>query len=110
MKLYIKFFIFLLFLCTVFSGEVHLKDGSVLIGEIISQSDTSVTIKTTYGEQVIPLNEVENIIDSLNSEVKLKDGGKIIGEIIDDNKVIVQTILGKRILPVPTGRIVPRIC
>jgi hypothetical protein len=101
MKLYIKFFIFLLFLCTVFSGEVHLKDGSVLIGEIISQSDTSVTIKTTYGEQVIPLNEVENIIDSLNSEVKLKDGGKIIGEIIfqDAETVKIETKFGVQNIP-----------
>ncbi|MBN1502366.1 hydrogenase expression/formation protein HypE [Candidatus Woesearchaeota archaeon] len=33
-----------------------------------------------------------------------------IGEIIKDDKVIIQTILGKRILPDPTGRIVPRIC
>jgi hydrogenase expression/formation protein HypE len=41
---------------------------------------------------------------------KFNKHAKIIGEIIDDNKVIVQTILGKRILPVPTGRIVPRIC
>ena len=34
----------------------------------------------------------------------------IIGEIIKDDKVIVQSILGKRILPAPMGRIVPRIC
>ncbi|MFC2154678.1 hydrogenase expression/formation protein HypE [Candidatus Altiarchaeota archaeon] len=34
----------------------------------------------------------------------------VIGEVIDDDKVLVQTMLGKRILPTPTGRIVPRIC
>ncbi|MBN1157101.1 hydrogenase expression/formation protein HypE [Candidatus Woesearchaeota archaeon] len=38
-----------------------------------------------------------------------KDAG-IVGEITDDNKVILQTILGKRILSMPSGRIVPRIC
>ena len=34
----------------------------------------------------------------------------IIGEITTGNQVVVQSILGKRILPHPTGRIVPRIC
>ncbi|MCD4844701.1 MAG: hydrogenase expression/formation protein HypE [Methanosarcinales archaeon] len=36
----------------------------------------------------------------------------IIGEVVHDegNRVILQTLLGKRILPVPSGRIVPRIC
>ncbi|MBN2053023.1 hydrogenase expression/formation protein HypE [Candidatus Woesearchaeota archaeon] len=37
----------------------------------------------------------------------------IIGEIVDDakdNHVVLQTMLGKRILAMPTGRIVPRIC
>ncbi|MBN2367981.1 hydrogenase expression/formation protein HypE [Candidatus Woesearchaeota archaeon] len=46
-------------------------------------------------------------------EKKLKEfnpDASIIGEIIEDNKVIINTFLGKRILPDPTGRIVPRIC
>lgn len=34
----------------------------------------------------------------------------IIGEITDGDKVIIQTFLGKKILPMPTGNIVPRIC
>ncbi|MDF1531057.1 MAG: hydrogenase expression/formation protein HypE [ANME-2 cluster archaeon] len=36
----------------------------------------------------------------------------VIGEVVDDNehRVVLQTMLGKRILPEPTGRIVPRIC
>jgi len=41
---------------------------------------------------------------------KFNPDASIIGEIIDDNKVFVQTMLGKRILPTPSGRIVPRIC
>ena len=31
-------------------------------------------------------------------------------EVIPDNKVIIQSILGKRVLSPPIGRIVPRIC
>jgi hydrogenase expression/formation protein HypE len=41
---------------------------------------------------------------------KFNEDAKIIGEITEGNKVIMQTILGKRILPQPVGRIVPRIC
>ncbi len=37
-------------------------------------------------------------------------GAKVIGEIIEGDKVIIQTILGKRFMPPPSGRIVPRIC
>ena len=46
-------------------------------------------------------------------EKKLKRFNKdaaIIGSVIKENKVIIQSIVGKRILPTPSGRIVPRIC
>ncbi|MFH2020371.1 MAG: hydrogenase expression/formation protein HypE [archaeon] len=46
-------------------------------------------------------------------EKKLKEFNRdaaIIGEVTDGRNVIVKTYLGKRILPYPTGRIVPRIC
>jgi len=46
-------------------------------------------------------------------EKKLKQfnpDASIIGEIVRGDKVIIQSLLGKSILPVPTGRIVPRIC
>jgi hydrogenase expression/formation protein HypE len=45
--------------------------------------------------------------------LKLKKYNKmasIIGEITKDNKIIIQTTLGQKILNNPTGRIVPRIC
>ncbi len=56
------------------------------------------------------------VVDKENAiavEKKLKQFNKdarTIGEITDGDKVILQTILGKRILPMPSGRIVPRIC
>jgi len=40
---------------------------------------------------------------------KLKEAS-VIGEITEGDKVIIKTELGERILPTPTGRIVPRIC
>jgi len=51
--------------------------------------------------------------NAVSVENKLKEFNKdasIIGEITNDNKVILQTFLGKRILPMPSGNIVPRIC
>ena len=52
----------------------------------------------------------ENGVDIEKKLKEFNNDAAIIGEIIDNNKVIIQTVLGKRILPVPTGRIVPRIC
>jgi hydrogenase expression/formation protein HypE len=47
---------------------------------------------------------VERILKKYNRDAS------IIGEIIQGDAIIIQSILGKRILPIPTGRIVPRIC
>jgi hydrogenase expression/formation protein HypE len=41
---------------------------------------------------------------------KYNRAASIIGEITYGDAIIIQSILGKRILPIPTGRIVPRIC
>jgi hydrogenase expression/formation protein HypE len=48
--------------------------------------------------------EVEKALKGFNRDAC------IIGEIFADDKVVLQTQLGKRILPAPLGRIVPRIC
>ncbi|MFH1470806.1 MAG: hydrogenase expression/formation protein HypE [Candidatus Micrarchaeota archaeon] len=49
-------------------------------------------------------NEVEKKLKRFNKDAS------IIGGVVKGKGVIIQTILGKRVLPVPTGRIVPRIC
>ncbi|MFH1448023.1 MAG: hydrogenase expression/formation protein HypE [Candidatus Micrarchaeota archaeon] len=41
---------------------------------------------------------------------KFNGDASVIGEITAGNNVVIQTMLGRRILPAPTGRIVPRIC
>ena len=41
---------------------------------------------------------------------KYNKNAGIIGEVTSGNLVVIQTMIGKRILPMPTGRIVPRIC
>lgn len=57
----------------------------------------------------------ENAKQVLRKLKKYNNQASIIGEITqeenkDNNKVILNTFLGKRILPKPKGRIVPRIC
>ncbi len=49
-------------------------------------------------------DEVVDLLMSFNGEAR------IIGEFTNSSKVVVKTFLGERILPEPTGRIVPRIC
>ncbi|MFH1433037.1 MAG: hydrogenase expression/formation protein HypE [archaeon] len=41
---------------------------------------------------------------------KFNKSACVIGEVTNGDKVAVQTCLGKRVMPCPTGRIVPRIC
>jgi hydrogenase expression/formation protein HypE len=53
---------------------------------------------------------IENAHSVIEKLKLFNETAAIIGEITADNKVILQTMLGKRILPTPTGRIVPRIC
>ncbi len=48
--------------------------------------------------------EVEAILKRFNKDAA------IIGEVSEGDKVIMSTVLGKRVLPNPIGRIVPRIC
>ncbi len=38
------------------------------------------------------------------------ESAAVIGVVTDDQRVLLQTFLGRRVLPKPTGRIVPRIC
>ena len=47
--------------------------------------------------------KVDRISPATGSEITIDVFG-------GDEGSIIQTVLGKRILPVPTGRIVPRIC
>lgn len=49
------------------------------------------------------------VVDTLR---QFNPDAAVIGEVVDDtgHRVVLQTMLGKRILPAPAGRIVPRIC
>lgn len=93
--------------------------GMLLAEEKIPVKDQVKTISTMLGLNTYELasegrfvcissNEnAENVERSLR---KFNPDAAIIGTITEGNKVILETGLGKRILPTPTGRIVPRIC
>ena len=55
--------------------------------------------------------EAEKIVDFLHTTENGKNA-KIIGEVVseDSSKVFLKTIVGKRVLPMPTGSGLPRIC
>ncbi|MDH3324776.1 MAG: AIR synthase-related protein, partial [Candidatus Peregrinibacteria bacterium] len=55
----------------------------------------------------------ENTDEVLSVLKKFNSMAAVIGEVVDDSKkgkVLLQTDLGTRVLAVPSGRIVPRIC
>ncbi|MEM4397561.1 MAG: hydrogenase expression/formation protein HypE [Candidatus Woesearchaeota archaeon] len=52
----------------------------------------------------------ENVPIVLEKLKKFNQMAEIIGEVIEEKKVILKTFLGNRILGMPSGRIVPRIC
>jgi len=58
---------------------------------------------------IAPEEQAQKVVLQLQ---EFNNEAAIIGEIVDDksHNVIIQTILGKRILPKPSGNIVPRIC
>jgi hydrogenase expression/formation protein HypE len=56
---------------------------------------------------VAPEDKADAVLRKLR---KFNPDASIIGEVTKGDKVVVDTILGRRIMPWPTGRIVPRIC
>jgi len=59
------------------------------------------------GRFVCVCREGEQVVQQLK---KFNNDAAIIGEIVKGDIVTVQTVLGRRVLPKPRGRIVPRIC
>jgi hypothetical protein len=62
-------------------------------------SKEMLTIKESIGDRIIHSSGLREHADaSIGSKTRYND------------KFIIQSVVGKRILPVPIGRIVPRIC
>jgi len=77
---------------------IHLKDGSVIKGTIISQDEYKVTIKTSLGELKINKADIQLIeYEEKNVIIHLNDGNILKGKILseDEQEVIIETSLGK---------------
>ena len=80
-----KKIILFLFLTVIFSNEgdrtFHLKNGDKVTGEVISETDTSYNIKTSFGMVTIYKNEIKP--DKIS--ITLKSGDKITGTLLDES-------------------------
>jgi|GEM_PF-3667660 len=60
-KVLFVIFILLLFITGVYSEIIVLKNGNVLNGSIVSQNDTKMKIKTSYGEVIVIKEEIKKV-------------------------------------------------
>jgi hypothetical protein len=94
MRLFIKV-IFILISLTILSAEEKflLIDGTVIKGEITSESDLSITVKTNYGE----INIRKSDLLQLEYEVELNSGEKFRGLKIADgmSEITLKTNMGE---------------
>jgi len=60
--------------------------------------------------RIICVSSPENAKAVVEKLKKHNNDAAIIGQVTSGSEVVIQTHLGRRVLPMPTGRIVPRIC
>lgn len=95
--LYISIFCSVLFA----NPEIILKDGSILKGTIVSETDSIVVFKTKFGEQSIPTIAIKEIIRQKQQVIHLKDGSVINGRVISTSMGVskVETAFGVQSIP-----------
>ena len=91
---------FCLFLAVTpaYGATVLLEDGTVLKGEMVSESETEVVIKTAMGELRVEKSLIKMIErPSRNITVLLEDGTVLKGEIVSESEaeVVVKTLIGE---------------
>mgnify|MGYP001264050631 CR=1 FL=1 len=67
---------FLFFLSMIYGVEIQLVDGNTINGEIISNSDTKMTIKTSYSEDLIELDKSQILNISFDSSDSKKSNSE----------------------------------
>ncbi len=101
--MFARVLVYLTLLSTVLfaSPEIILKDGSILKGEILSETDTILVLKTKFGEQTIPLTDVKEIIRQKQQVIHLKDGSVINGRVVSTSMGVstVETAFGTQKIP-----------
>ena len=90
---------FSLFIAIAFSQDktFKLKDGTVIVGAIMEETDSTISISTKFGLVVIDKNE----IIKTQHEIKLRTGETFIGEIIKETSesIILKTKMGELTFP-----------
>ena len=83
---------------SAYGATVLLEDGTVLKGEIVSESEAEVVIKTPMGELRVEKSLIKMIErPSRNITVLLEDGTVLKGEIVSESEteVVVKTSIGE---------------
>ena len=89
--------LFLVF-TSAYGATVLLEDGTVLKGEIVSESESEVVIKTAMGELRVEKSMIKMIErPSRNVTVLLEDGTVLKGEIVSESEseVVLKTLIGE---------------
>ena len=83
---------------SAYGATVLLEDGTVLKGEVVSESETEVVIKTAMGELRVEKSLIKMIErPSRNVTVLLVDGTVLKGEMVSESEteVVLKTLMGE---------------
>ena len=97
MKFYYSILFILIALLFAQEQTFKLKDGSKIVGEIVEETETSLSVLTKFGLITIDKNEILKT----QFQVELKTGETFIGEIVTETKegIILKTKMGELTLP-----------
>ena len=82
MKKFVFLFLFFLFTLPALAETLKMKDGTLISGSIISQTEYTLNLATSYGTVTLNQREIEQILPDKHRLV-LKGGTQLIGVILD---------------------------
>lgn len=82
MKKSFSLFLFLFLFSLSFAETVKLKDGTFISGSILSQTEYTINMTTSYGPVVLNQRDVEAVLPDKH-RIYLKGGTQIVGVILD---------------------------
>ena len=75
-------FIFLLSAVTASAETIKMKDGNLISGSIVAQTEYTLNLATSYGTITLNQREIEQILPDKH-RVILKGGSQLVGQILD---------------------------
>ena len=82
MKRHLLFFLLILLPLLAGAEAIKLKNGLIINGSIVGQTEYILNLKTSYGMIAVNQREVEKIMPDLH-RIILKGGGEFVGNIVD---------------------------